>query len=90
MLADELDYVIGVDTHRDQHALAVVTVPAGALVAGSEIAASNDGYKAALRGLFDSSGSFRSVARQGPSERFQTFPPADSCSPTLALSIARE
>jgi len=23
MLADELDYVLGVDTHRDQHALAV-------------------------------------------------------------------
>ena len=24
MLADELDYVVGVDTHRDQHMLAVV------------------------------------------------------------------
>ncbi len=24
MLADQVDYVIGVDTHRDQHALAVV------------------------------------------------------------------
>jgi transposase len=49
MLADELDYVLGVDTHRDQHALAVVTAPAGALLAGSEIAASSDGYEAALR-----------------------------------------
>ena len=27
MLADELDYVVGVDTHRDSHALAVVAVP---------------------------------------------------------------
>ena len=26
MLADELDYVVGVDTHRDAHALAVVDV----------------------------------------------------------------
>jgi transposase len=49
MLANELDYVLGVDTHRDQHVMAVVTAPAGALLAGSEIAASSDGYKAALR-----------------------------------------
>ena len=34
MLADELDYVIGVDTHRDEHVLAVLTAAAGALVAG--------------------------------------------------------
>lgn len=32
MLADELDYVIGVDTHRDGHALAVVAAGSGALV----------------------------------------------------------
>jgi transposase len=31
MLADELDYVLGVDTHRDEHVVAVVTAPAGAL-----------------------------------------------------------
>jgi transposase len=49
MLADELDYVLGVDTHRDQHVLAVVTAPAGALLAGSEITASSDGYETALR-----------------------------------------
>jgi hypothetical protein len=24
MLADEVDYVIGVDTHRDEHTLAIV------------------------------------------------------------------
>ncbi len=35
MLADEVDYVIGVDTHRDEHVLAVVTAPAGAVVAGA-------------------------------------------------------
>ena len=33
MLADEVDYVIGVDTHRDQHTLAVVAAPTGAVVA---------------------------------------------------------
>ena len=27
MLADELDYVIGVDTHRDEHVLAAVPHP---------------------------------------------------------------
>ncbi len=39
MLADELDYVVGVDTHRDAHVLAVVTAPAGAALAGSDDAA---------------------------------------------------
>ena len=32
MLADELDYVIGVDPHRDTHALAVVDVRSGGVV----------------------------------------------------------
>jgi transposase len=32
MLADELDYVIGVDTHRDTHALAVVAARSGGVV----------------------------------------------------------
>ena len=27
MLADELDDVLGVDTHRDEHVMAVVTAP---------------------------------------------------------------
>ena len=34
MLADELDYVVGVDTHRDEHVLAVVVAPAGAVSLG--------------------------------------------------------
>jgi transposase len=49
MLADELDYVIGVDTHRDEHVLAVVTVPAGAVVARRAIGADGRGYREALR-----------------------------------------
>src|SRR5260221_12894503 len=49
MLADELDYVVGVDTHRDQHVLAIVTVPTGALVAKRSVRADARGYAAAVR-----------------------------------------
>jgi transposase len=49
MLADELDYVIGVDSHRDEHVLAVVTAPAGAVVARRAIGANGRGYREALR-----------------------------------------
>jgi transposase len=48
MLADELDYVIGVDTHRDEHVAAVVTAPAGAVVAGRTAAANGRGYRELL------------------------------------------
>jgi transposase len=49
MLADELDYVIGVDTHRDEHVLAVVTAPVGAVVAGTAAPANARGYRDLLR-----------------------------------------
>jgi transposase len=49
MLADEVDYVIGVDTHRDQHTLAVVVAPTGAVVAQTVVRASGAGYARALR-----------------------------------------
>ena len=49
MLADEVDYVVGVDTHRDQHVLAVVASPTGAVVAQRSIATSGRGYAQALR-----------------------------------------
>jgi transposase len=48
MLADELDYVVGVDTHRDEHVLAVVAAATGAVVAGCEVAATARGYRQAL------------------------------------------
>jgi transposase len=48
MLADELDYVLGVDPHRDRHALALVEVASGALVAEAALAASEVGYRQAL------------------------------------------
>jgi transposase len=47
MLA-EVDYVIGVDTHRDQHALAVVAAPTGAVVAQQSVRADARGYREAL------------------------------------------
>jgi transposase len=49
MLADELDYVLGVDTHRDEHVLAVVAAPAGALIVGASAAANGRGYRELLR-----------------------------------------
>ena len=48
MLADQLDYVVGVDPHRDSHALAVVDVRTGAVVFESAVAANGDGYARAL------------------------------------------
>jgi transposase len=44
MLADQLDYVIGVDPHRDMHALAVVHVLSGGVVFETTVAANSDGY----------------------------------------------
>ena len=46
MVADELDYVVGVDTHLDEHVLAVVAAPTGA-VAGKAVGA---GERARLLG----------------------------------------
>jgi transposase len=48
MLADELDYVIGVDPHRDTHALAIVDVRSGGVVFEATVAASSGGYARAL------------------------------------------
>jgi hypothetical protein len=52
MLADELDYAVGVDTHRDEQALAIVEAGTGALIAGMTAAATRRGYLggAAVRG----------------------------------------
>jgi transposase len=49
MLADELDYVLGVDTHRDEHVMAVIRAPAGAVVAGAAAPATGQGYRDLLR-----------------------------------------
>jgi transposase len=49
MLADRLDYVVGVDTHRDQHTLAVVAAGTGAVVAQTVVETSARGYAEARR-----------------------------------------
>ena len=48
MLADRLDYVVGVDPHRDVHALAIVEVRTGGVVFEASVAASSGGYARAL------------------------------------------
>lgn len=49
MLADELDFVLGVDTHRDRHTLAIAETRSGGISLQSQIAASSNGYREALR-----------------------------------------
>ena len=48
MLADQLDYLVGVDPHRDSHALAVVEVVSGAVVFEATVAANSGGYALAF------------------------------------------
>ena len=49
MLADQVDYVVGVDTHRDEHVLAVVVASTGAVVAQRSVRDHARGYGQALR-----------------------------------------
>lgn len=65
MVADELDYVIGVDTHLDEHVLAVIAAPSGAVVAQRSIHASGRGYAAALRFAADQANGARAWAIEG-------------------------
>ena len=65
MLADEVDYVIGVDTHRDQHTLAVVVAPTGAVLAQTVVRATGRGYEQALRFAKSHAGGVRAWAIEG-------------------------
>ena len=65
MLADEVDYVIGVDTHRDKHVLAVVGAPSGVVVAQHAVGADRRGYEAALRFALRSASGVRVWAVEG-------------------------
>ncbi len=49
MLADELDYVIGVDPHRDSHAVALVAAVSGGVGVEARVDASAAGYAQALQ-----------------------------------------
>src|SRR5207247_5325062 len=48
MLADQLDYVIGVDPHRDRNSPAIVEIRTGGIVFETSVAASSSGYARAL------------------------------------------
>ena len=65
MVADELDYVVGVDTHLDEHVLAVVAAPSGAVVARRSVQASGRGYAAAFRFAADTANGARVWAIEG-------------------------
>ena len=65
MVADELDYVIGVDTHLDEHVLAIIAAPSGAVVAQRSVRASARGYAAALRFAADEANGARVWAIEG-------------------------
>ena len=65
MLADELDCVIGVDTHRDQHTLAVIATSTGAVVAQTVVETSARGYATALRFAANTTGGARAWAIEG-------------------------
>jgi transposase len=49
MVTDEVDFVVGVDTHRDQHALAVVDAASQRTCRQLTVVASRQGYRRALR-----------------------------------------
>jgi transposase len=49
MVAELVDYVVGVDTHRDGHTLALVEVASGTLLAELSVTSSGRGYAQALR-----------------------------------------
>ena len=65
MVADEVDYVVGVDTHRDEHVLAVVASPGGAVVAQGAVPANGRGYAQALRFAHRYAGGTRVWAIEG-------------------------
>jgi transposase len=49
MLADELDFIVGVDPHRDSHAVGVVEVRSGVVVFEASVPADSSGYAEAVR-----------------------------------------
>ena len=65
MFADEVDYVVGVDTHRDEHVLAVVVAATGVVVAQHSVPASARGYGEALRFVEQHAGGARLWAVEG-------------------------
>ena len=65
MVADWVDYVVGVDTHLEEHVLAVVAAPSGAVVARRAVRANARGYAEALRFAGEAAGGARVWAIEG-------------------------
>jgi len=65
MLADQLDYIVGVDPHRDSHALAVVQIVSGTVVFETTIDANSDGYAHALQLVDEHAPGRRAFAIEG-------------------------
>jgi hypothetical protein len=65
MLADQLDYIVGVDPHRDSHSVAVVHIVSGAVVFESTIDANSDGYAQALALVDEHASGRRAFAIEG-------------------------
>jgi transposase len=65
MLADQLDYVLGVDPHRDAHAIAVVEVRTGGVVYEATVAANESGYRCALALAAEHAAGRRAFAVEG-------------------------
>jgi len=65
MLADQLDYIVGVDPHRDTHALAIVHVVSGVVVAEATVLANSDGYAESLRLVEEHAPGRRAFAIEG-------------------------
>ena len=61
----QLDYVVGVDPHRDAHALAIVHVVSGAVVFEETVVASSDGYAQALKLVDEHAPGRRAFAVEG-------------------------
>src|SRR6266508_399435 len=64
MFAESVDVVIGVDTHRDSHALALVDAGLGALIAEERVEANREGYRRGLK-LASGCGQRRAELRSG-------------------------
>jgi transposase len=65
MLADQLDYIVGVDPHRDSHSLAIVQIVSGGVVFESTIAANSAGYAQALKLVEEHARGRRAFAIEG-------------------------
>ncbi|HEX9349968.1 MAG TPA: IS110 family transposase [Gaiellaceae bacterium] len=65
MLADQLDYVVGVDTHRDAHTIALIAALTGAVVLEIEVGADQRGYARALTLAFEHAAGSRLWAIEG-------------------------